>query len=962
MIALLIKASLVIIVLLAFYKIILEKESFFAVNRIYLLACLGLTFLLPFLTLPQLINNQGFVSSLLEKTNTQGVLQPSEEVFFQKENTPTTPKSTRINKEISENEIAKKDQVNQISKEEISISPTPIKTNQSTTKGVGFWLLAIYFFGVIILSFNLMAQVINTLLKVFKNDDKVVDDEGTIINMTTKMEPCSFFKYIFINPTEYDYETYEQILAHEKIHVAKWHTLDLLIAEIAVITLWFNPFIWKFRKEIEKNIEYQTDDLLVRGEAEEKEIYQMNLLKIATYTQPLSITTNYNQSLIKNRIIKMNTKKSNPHSFWKYAFIAPTIFGLLLILNKPITLQAMNDNMVENTLEKKINNHESVKTVAKNEIDKHSNIENKAKETTLSTSSNLPSNTAKNINTNATLKVNNKKNCDELEKAAKAKDLKKVREILKNYSPDCLLSKSQQQTDNIALIKQMINQDAEIYIENHSGNITVKGNTINIHSDERHNTYRQTHNSEDIFNPIDHDELDKAINSNNALAAKNILKNLDPKYLVNQNERSRKHLKYIQYILNNGGKLSIDNVTAHIEHDDQFPSPKGQSNFDEKNFQGSNKDCKALINAVRNKDISKVKELLKSTDPNCIDHKPDYETITFEDDLTWTRRYAKTPLIAAARKGYFEIGKLLIDAGARVNHQVKEGETPLIAASASGNFEFVKYLVDQGADINILSNGYGSALNAAAGEGHSDIVKYLISEGANIDAETNGQGSALTQAAGNGELKMVKYLLSKNANIDAATNGQGSALTQAAGNGELEVVKYLLSKNASIDAATNGQGSALTQAAGNGEIEIVKYLLSKNASIDAATNGQGSALTQAAGNGKIEMVKYLLSQGADIDAATNGQGSALTQAAGNGKIEMVKYLLSQGANINAATNGQGSALMKAVQNQDYKIAEFLLEKGANPSLSLPGQNSAMDKARKNNDRKMYDLLKKYDKW
>ena len=32
----------------------------------------------------------------------------------------------------------------------------------------------------------------------------------------------------------------------------------------------------------------------------------------------------------------MNTKKSNPHSYWKYAFIVPTLLAILLIMNKPL--------------------------------------------------------------------------------------------------------------------------------------------------------------------------------------------------------------------------------------------------------------------------------------------------------------------------------------------------------------------------------------------------------------------------------------------------------------------------------------------------------------------------------------------------------------------------------------------------------------------------------------------------
>ncbi|MFT4567072.1 MAG: hypothetical protein ACI9FN_002036 [Saprospiraceae bacterium] len=109
---------------------------------------------------------------------------------------------------------------------------------------------------------------------------------------------------------------------------------------MAVILLWFNPFIWLLRKEVEKNLEYQTDDILVRSKSEEKECYQLNLVKIASYTQPLSITTNYNQSLIKQRIIKMNSKKSNNFSYWKYAFTAPLKFAILLVINKPNTALA----------------------------------------------------------------------------------------------------------------------------------------------------------------------------------------------------------------------------------------------------------------------------------------------------------------------------------------------------------------------------------------------------------------------------------------------------------------------------------------------------------------------------------------------------------------------------------------------------------------------------------------------
>ncbi|MEL6943480.1 MAG: M56 family metallopeptidase, partial [Bacteroidota bacterium] len=341
MFVLLIKSSLVIVILLAFYKLFLEKESFFALNRFFLLFCLILAVALPFISLPELVENQGYISNLLETE----IVETSD---LSEENINKTPTQESFTVDFDANDpekIASNDeiQVQLDHSEDLSIETEEPKkdaaiasTTERPTRGIVFWLLCIYGFGVLILSLNLIAQILTTLSKAIKNEDKISTEDGVIVNLTSQSEPCSFFNYIFIHPDSYDFETYEQILAHEKMHVKQRHSVDLLLAEIAVILMWFNPFVWLFRKEVEKNIEYQTDALLISKSAQqEKKGYQLNLLKIATYNKPLTITTNYNQSLIKQRILKMNAKKSNPYSYWKYAFVAPVLLTLILAMNEP---------------------------------------------------------------------------------------------------------------------------------------------------------------------------------------------------------------------------------------------------------------------------------------------------------------------------------------------------------------------------------------------------------------------------------------------------------------------------------------------------------------------------------------------------------------------------------------------------------------------------------------------------
>ncbi len=357
MFALLVKASLIVAVLLAFYKLFLERESFFSANRIFLIGSIVLTFLLPFISLPDVINDQGFVSTIIERADQNESLQPSAQSTY--------------------SESGKK--------------PASAADENSAQQTVGLldWLLRLYYFGVAIFTLNLLMQVANLLIKAKKSSDKIHDTDGVIIPRYPGQSPCSFFNYIFINPADYDYETYEQILEHEKIHLKKLHALDLLLAEIVIIFLWFNPAAWILKKEVEKNIEFETDDLMINKKTVEKQKYQMNLLAVATHAKPLVITTNYNQSLIKQRIIKMNAKKSNPYSYWKYAFMIPLIFSMILVLNKPLAAFTATAAQLS-----------SSETGSENEI----------------TGAN---------------------NCRELLRAVKEEDIEKVKELLKAVDPDC---------------------------------------------------------------------------------------------------------------------------------------------------------------------------------------------------------------------------------------------------------------------------------------------------------------------------------------------------------------------------------------------------------------------------------------------------------------------------------------------------------------------------------------------
>ncbi|WP_066510026.1 M56 family metallopeptidase [Rufibacter sp. DG15C] len=336
----LLKVSLVMAVGFLFYKLVLQQESFFATNRFYLLCCLVLAFAFPFVNMPQLVKNQGVVSSLFQEKETvtettPGVASTSVERLRVQ---TVEPAASVASQSVTAQEPASSGSSMVAETEKASAAA---ETSVLEGRSWGFWLAMFYVFGVAIFCLNLLFQLVATLWKVYRSHDKVEDGDYVIINTAKPQAPCSFFKYIFIHPDSYDFDTYEQIIAHEKIHVRLGHTLDLLLAELAVVVLWFNPLAWLYKREVEKNIEYQTDAILLGQEQVSPDSYQMSLLQIACPQKPLSITTNYNQSLLKQRICMMNAKKSTPHAFWKYAFLAPLFFGTLLVLNEPATSHTM---------------------------------------------------------------------------------------------------------------------------------------------------------------------------------------------------------------------------------------------------------------------------------------------------------------------------------------------------------------------------------------------------------------------------------------------------------------------------------------------------------------------------------------------------------------------------------------------------------------------------------------------
>lgn len=292
-----------------FYHLVLSKLTFFSLNRFFFILWCALSFVFPFQKIPHYFSIRSLIS------------------FENPALLPQIEKTNQVNAPIDIPELSWADN-----------GITPIKPGWDMYD----WTMILYFTGVLILCINFFIQLLSLFYKRWKLP-AIKDKCVIILEEPGERSPGSFWKYIFINPAKYEWDTYQQILAHEKVHIQKKHTLDLILAEVLVILQWFNPFAWFIRQSMEANLEYQTDDYLVSHKVTDIETYQQNLLKVAIPSQLLRLQSAYNQSILQKRIRMMHQPKSGLHHCWKYITLGPVLLLLLSLVNQPVwpALQVM---------------------------------------------------------------------------------------------------------------------------------------------------------------------------------------------------------------------------------------------------------------------------------------------------------------------------------------------------------------------------------------------------------------------------------------------------------------------------------------------------------------------------------------------------------------------------------------------------------------------------------------------
>ena len=244
------KSSFSLALFYLFYKLLLNKDTFHRFNRIMLLSLIVISSLLP------LIN-----TTVEHPTELNSSFMTIEDLL-------------------------------------IMHSMAVVNVDDSLYKPQITWyhiVVMIYFLGVL---FFMLRNIwsIYSIVKLIKSGEEVENNNGIKVIVHRKsIPPFSWMKYILISERDYK-ENYSDILIHEKSHISRRHSFDILLADIFIFIQWFNPAAWLLKQELKNIHEFEADDMVLKSGIDAKK-YQLLLIEKAVGPKLFSIANNFISSV-----------------------------------------------------------------------------------------------------------------------------------------------------------------------------------------------------------------------------------------------------------------------------------------------------------------------------------------------------------------------------------------------------------------------------------------------------------------------------------------------------------------------------------------------------------------------------------------------------------------------------------------------------------------------------------------
>ncbi|MCK8492386.1 M56 family metallopeptidase [Spirosoma sp. RP8] len=259
-------ASLYMLLFYGCYWLLLRRNTFFGLNRAYLLSSIALSLVLPLVRLPG---------------GTEGL--PIETLRL-----PAFTVGSR--------------------------------STQTNTLTIDQWLWLMYGLGVGVMLIRLTLKV-RSVLRLIKSGIPQKESQFTLVRLADDTSPSfSFGRYLVLNQTDAQTPP-DALLRHEQAHIQQRHTLDILLIELLQAAFWFNPVLRLYKHSLQEVHEFLADRAVLKTPQPD---YPQQLVAYALNVPATTLITPFvSKSTLKQRIIMLQKPASNHRALLGYALTLP---------------------------------------------------------------------------------------------------------------------------------------------------------------------------------------------------------------------------------------------------------------------------------------------------------------------------------------------------------------------------------------------------------------------------------------------------------------------------------------------------------------------------------------------------------------------------------------------------------------------------------------------------------------
>ncbi|GAB3689332.1 M56 family metallopeptidase [Spirosoma flavus] len=257
------------------YVLLLRRNTFFGLNRAYLVGTIGLSLALPFVRLPDTLSDA----------------------------LPTG----------------------------VITLPTFVVNSGSHastyTLTAAQWLWLFYGIGVLCMFIRLVVHL-RAVMQLISGGNAERKPTYTLVRLNSNVTPSfSFGTYLVLNQADAQTEP-DALLRHEEAHIRQRHTADILFLEMTQAVFWFNPVLIFYKRALQEVHEFLADRAVLQTPQPD---YPRQLVAYALNVSPAALTTSFaSKSTLKQRIIMLQKPASHRRALFGYALVLPLAASLLM--------------------------------------------------------------------------------------------------------------------------------------------------------------------------------------------------------------------------------------------------------------------------------------------------------------------------------------------------------------------------------------------------------------------------------------------------------------------------------------------------------------------------------------------------------------------------------------------------------------------------------------------------------